>query len=82
MWEIRIIECISCGYFLWDSATMVIWWHFQGTDYFQVEGLIHGVMCSIVYIASMVRTPSSVGSSLILSPETLWDVSDWPSLAI
>lgn len=51
---LRILESFSCGYFLWDSAVMLFFWKAKGTDYFGMEGVIHGVTCSIVYLLTLV----------------------------
>lgn len=52
---LRLTESFCCGYFLWDTAIMLYYWKSKGTDYFGLDGLIHGVMCSVVYLVSLVR---------------------------
>jgi len=50
-WELRIVEAVSCGYFLWDSVVMILYWGCN--DYFGMEGFLHGAVCFCVYIATM-----------------------------
>ena len=52
---LRFTESICCGYFLWDAAIILLNWGEKETDYFGVSGIIHGTMCSVVYLASLVR---------------------------
>lgn len=51
---LRLTESFCCGYFLWDTAIMLYYWKAKGTDYFGLDGLIHGTMCSIVYLVTLV----------------------------
>lgn len=51
---LRIVESFSCGYFVWDSVVMILFWQSKGTDYFGMEGVIHGVTCAIVYLVTLV----------------------------
>ena len=51
----RGVVISSCSYFIWDGVFLAMYWGSKGTNYFDVSGTIHAIMCSVVYIVTLVR---------------------------
>merc|ERR1712137_283165 len=50
---VRFTESCCLGYFIWDTLIILMYYGDTETDYFGNSGIIHGVMCSIVYIVTL-----------------------------